>query len=93
MRRNQLCAIAIIIFPVVLAVGILIIPVVSDYSNHLLAEQAASRTARWFWGHLISAAAFGISILAAYSIHLSTRGQARSGESLGQQLTLRSGTS
>jgi hypothetical protein len=51
MRRDQLCAIAIIIFPVVLAIGILIITVVSDYSNHLLAEQAAGKTARWFWGH------------------------------------------
>lgn len=81
MHRHRLCAIAIIIFPVILTIGILIIPVVSDYSNHLLAEQAANKTVRWFWGHLISTAAFGISILAAYSIHLylSSRGQARSG--------------
>jgi len=81
MRRDRLRAIPIIVFPVILATGILIIPVVSDYSNHLLAEQAASHTARWFWGHAISAVAFGTSILAAYSIclYLSARGQARSG--------------
>ena len=81
MRRGQLHALPIAIFPVTLATGILTIPVVSDYSNHLLAEQAVSQTARWFWGHTISGVAFGLSILAACYItqHLSTKGQSRSG--------------
>lgn len=74
-------AIIIGLFPVILAAGILIIPVVSDYSNHLLAEQAASQTTRWFWGHTISGVAFGLSILVASYItrYLSMKGQSRSG--------------
>jgi len=68
-------------FPVILAVGILTIPVVSDYSNHVIAEQAVSQTARWFWGHLVSVIAFGFASLAAFSInrYLSERGYAHWG--------------
>ena len=68
-------------FPTILTIGILIIPVVSDYSNHILAEQATGQTTRWFWGHFISALAFGFGSLAAYSIyrHISKRGQANTG--------------
>ncbi len=81
MRRGKLHALPIAIFPVTLAAGILPIPIVSDYSNHLLAEQDASQTVRWFWGHPISGVAFGLSILAACYItrYLSTKGQSRSG--------------
>jgi hypothetical protein len=70
----------ILAFPAILTIGILIIPVVSDYSNHILAEQAVGQAARWFWGHLISALAFGFGNLAAYTIHrcLSKRGQTNS---------------
>ena len=79
--RSRLHIIPILVFPIILVAGILAIPVVSDYSNHLLAQQAVSQTARWFWGHLISALAFGFAILASYSIHrnLSKRRQANSG--------------
>jgi hypothetical protein len=79
--RSRIYIIPIFSFPIILAIGILTIPVVSDYSNHILAEQAASQTARWFWGHLISAVAFGFSSLAAYSIkrYLPERGRASSG--------------
>ncbi len=78
---SRLYIVPILVFPIVLAIGILTIPIVSDYSNHVLAEQAVSQTARWFWGHLISAVAFGFASLAAYSIYhyLSERGQATSG--------------
>lgn len=81
MRRDQLHALLVAIFPVALATGILTIPVVSDYSNHILVEQAVSQTARWFWGHTISGVAFGLSILAACYIteYLSSKGQSRSG--------------
>jgi hypothetical protein len=79
--RGKVKIVPIVAFPAILTIGILIIPVVSDYSNHLLAEQAVRQTARWFWGHLISAIAFGFGSLAAYSIHryLSKRGQASIG--------------
>jgi len=81
MKRDIFHALYIGMFPVILTAGILTIPLVSDYSNHMLAEQAASQTARWFWGHAISGVAFGFSLLAACSInrYLSMRGQARSG--------------
>ncbi len=68
MTRNQYQALSIAIFPMVLAIGILTIPVVTDYADHALAEQAAGQTARWFWGHLICAVAFGLGALAACSI-------------------------
>lgn len=82
MRRGRLKIVPILAFPVVLTIGILVIPVVSDYSNHILAERAVGQTIRWFWGHLISAVAFGCGGVAAYSIqrYLSKRGQANSGK-------------
>jgi hypothetical protein len=81
--KNRFHVITIWLFPIVLAVGILTIPVVSDYSNHVIAEQAVGQTGRWFWGHLISAVAFGLASLAAFSInrYLSKRGQANLGMS------------
>lgn len=50
-------------FPVVLAIGILLIPVVTDYADHDLAARAAGMTARWYVGHMVAAVAFGISLL------------------------------
>ncbi|MGB7093682.1 MAG: hypothetical protein WBD62_03435 [Anaerolineales bacterium] len=55
-------------FPIILAFGILLIPVNPDYKNHALAVQAVAQTERWFAGHLISAIAFGFSIWAAREI-------------------------
>ena len=60
MRARQL--VSVLVFPLVLTVAIVLIPVVSDYSDHLLAEQAVAQTGRWFAGHLIAAVAFGLSI-------------------------------
>ncbi len=39
MTREQFQVLSVGVFPIVLTVGILTIPVVSDYSNHVLAEQ------------------------------------------------------
>lgn len=61
-------AIYILAFPVVLTIGILLIPVVSDYSNHQLAASRVDMTTRWFLGHIISAVAFGFSLLSVNSI-------------------------
>ena len=77
MTRIRLQALSVAAFPVILAIGILTIPLVSDYSDHALAEEAASQTARWYWGHVIGAAAFGFGALASCSIagYLDRRGE------------------
>jgi len=81
MTFQKLSALSIGIFPLLLTIGVVTIPVVADYSNHILAEEAASQTGRWFWGHTISGVAFGVSILAACSItrYLIKKGQTSSG--------------
>jgi len=56
-------------FPIVLTIGIILIPVVSDYSNHEIAAEAVGKTFQWFAGHIISAIAFGISLLSVNSIN------------------------
>ena len=58
----------IFVFPIILAIGILLIPVNPDYNDHALAVQAVGQMARWFAGHLVSAIAFGFSIWAAREI-------------------------
>jgi hypothetical protein len=69
------------IFPALLSIGIFTIPFVSDYTDHLVTEAAAGQMGRWFWGHIISGFAFGISILAAHNIteFLNSENQHRSG--------------
>ena len=66
-KRSQI--IFILAFPIVLTIGIILIPVVADYTNHQLAEQAVEQTVRWFTGHIISAVGFALSILAVSSIN------------------------
>ncbi|MDM8000336.1 MAG: hypothetical protein QUS33_10125 [Dehalococcoidia bacterium] len=68
MDGKRMRILVILAFPVVLAVGIVLIPVVADYSDHQLAEKAVAQTARWFSGHLIAAIGFAVSILAVVSI-------------------------
>lgn len=63
MPRNKV--VPILAFPIVLTLGIALIPVVSDYSDHYLAVQAVEKTGRWVAGHLISAVAFGLSVWAS----------------------------
>ena len=77
MTRNRLQALSIAAFPVLLVIGILTIPVVSDYADHALTEKAAGRTARWYGGHVISAIAFGFGALASCAIanYIEQRGE------------------
>ncbi|MEZ4416695.1 MAG: hypothetical protein R3E10_13185 [Gemmatimonadota bacterium] len=56
--------------PVLLALGVLLIPVVDDYADHGLAAAASLESTRWFVGHLLSAMAFGSAILAGGIIAL-----------------------
>jgi hypothetical protein len=70
MLSYRILALPIIAFPLILCSGILLIPVVTNYANHTLAQTAAQQTKRWFWGHLISGMAFGIGLFALFSISL-----------------------
>jgi len=65
---NRQVLFPIFAFPIILAIGILLIPVNPDYSNHALAVQALEQIERWFAGHLISALAFSFAIWAAREI-------------------------
>lgn len=67
-NRSRLYSTLIAAFPIVLATGIILIPIVADYSNHSMAEEAAGQSIRWFLGHIHSAAAFGIGVLACCCI-------------------------
>ena len=79
MSRHRLYSTLVAAFPITLAVGILLIPVVTDYADHSLASQGAAQSVRWFIGHIHSAVAFGIAVLACGCIGdvLYRRGQHR----------------
>jgi hypothetical protein len=66
---NRTASIWLAVFPIALTLGVFAIPVVADYGNHELAAAAARLTARWYWGHLLSALAFGIAGVAAVALH------------------------
>lgn len=70
MLDPQLLAVFLVAFPLVLAIGIVLIPVVVNYADHEKAERAAAQTRRWFWGHLISAIGFGLGVVAACCLGL-----------------------
>ena len=72
----------IYLFPVLLALGIVLIPFVSNYADPAATEQAARETVRWFWGHILSGAAFGVSIIVARQISSlpAAKGAARTGK-------------
>jgi hypothetical protein len=63
----------ILAFPIVLTIGIVLIPVVTDYTDHRLAEQAVAQVGRWFLGHILSALGFSLSILAVGEIERQLR--------------------
>jgi hypothetical protein len=63
MMTKQSEIIAILAFPIILAIGIMLIPIVTDYTDHQLAEQAVAQVGRWFLGHIISAVGFSLSIV------------------------------
>jgi len=65
-KRAQI--IYVLAFPVVLTIGIVLIPVVTDYTDHRLPEQAVEQTVRWFAGHIVAAIGFGLAVLAVGSI-------------------------
>lgn len=62
--RSRLYAAIIMSFPMALAFGITLIPVVTDYGDHTLAEEAVRDATRWYLGHVLTATAFGLGILA-----------------------------
>jgi hypothetical protein len=66
MDRNKLFP--IFAFPIILAIGIVLIPVNPDYGNHDLAVKAVQQSERWFAGHLIAAIAFSFVVWAAREI-------------------------
>ena len=66
--RSRLYAAIIMMFPTALAFGITLIPVVTDYSDHALATEAARDSTRWYLGHILTATAFGLGILACCCI-------------------------
>ena len=68
MKGKQIQALYVFTFPVVLSIGIVLIPVVSDYADHTIAAEAVNVTGRWFVGHILSAVAFGLGMLSVYAI-------------------------
>lgn len=70
MLPHRLLALPIFAFPLILLTGIIMIPVVRNYADHDLAQEAAQQTKRWFWGHLLSGVAFGIGLLALFALAL-----------------------
>ncbi len=68
LTRSRLYATLIAAFPMTLSVGILLIPVVADYGDHALAEEATTQSVRWFIGHIHAAGSFGLGILACCCI-------------------------
>ena len=68
MNDKRLQIYYILAFPIVLTIGIVLIPVVTNYADHSLAEQAVGQTGRWLAGHIIAAVGFALSILAVGAI-------------------------
>jgi hypothetical protein len=71
--RSQ--AMLVLAFPIILSIGIVLIPVVSNFSDHAIATEAVNMTGRWFTGHILSAVAFGMSILSVIAIQTFQRDQ------------------
>ena len=69
MNNHRIQALFVVSFPVVLSIGIFLIPVVPDYSDPVIVAQAVELSVRWFAGHLISAAAFALSVLSVSVIN------------------------
>lgn len=65
MEFYPLFALAVATYPILLCLGIFLIPRVSSYADHDQAALATRHGGRWFWGHLLSALAFGYGIVAA----------------------------
>jgi len=76
MRADRSVPLMVVAFPALLGLGIFLIPVVADYSDHALAVRAVSQTWRWFTGHILAALAFGYSVwvIATLDEHLHSTG-------------------
>jgi hypothetical protein len=76
MRGNRSVPLMLVAFPILLTLGIVMIPVVADYSDHSLAVRAVGHTWRWFLGHVVAALAFGYSVwvIAALDEHIRSMG-------------------
>ena len=68
MKYKYKSTLYILSFPMVLSIGIFLVPVVADYSDHQLAAEGVAQTTRWFLGHIIAAVAFGLSLLSITTI-------------------------
>jgi hypothetical protein len=77
LKDARLDAIFVLSFPILLSLGIGLIPLVPDYSDHALASIGAQQSVRWFAGHMLSAVAFAISILSIHTVKSYFRFQAR----------------
>lgn len=63
LNNHRIQALFVLSFPVVLSIGIFLIPVVPDYSDHEIAIRAVDMIGRCYAGHQISAVAFALSVL------------------------------
>ncbi len=67
--QNRARALVLFVAPVVLLVGFLVHPYVSDQSDvGKIAEELAGDPDRWAWGHLILLIAMALTLLAVFSI-------------------------
>jgi hypothetical protein len=48
MVNEKIYAILIALFPLILTIGIITIPLVTNYSDHILVEETANQIQRWF---------------------------------------------
>ena len=49
-----------LLFPATLAIGVITIPYVATFTDHQLVEQAVGSGYRWYVGHILTSASFGI---------------------------------
>jgi hypothetical protein len=63
--QKQMKVLIVLSFPVLLSVGIFLIPVMPDYSDHALAAGGVEQTGRWFVRYILAAMAFGLSVLSS----------------------------
>lgn len=75
MKESRIQGILILAFPIVLSIGIFLIPVVPDYADHALAALGVEKMVRWFLGHILAAVGFGLSPLSVSAIKSYLKGR------------------
>lgn len=68
MHYRGIGGLLVLLFPVLVTIGISLIPLVPDYSNHEMGARAVAETGRWLASHLLAAVAFGVSILSVNAV-------------------------